>query len=368
MIFLKYIALVTTYLLVIGNVYADTGLDFPGSAAVSSTMRFKFDNPHLNGLPIYGQDGKGVTYIWRVYPRRQAGYYTTFFWGNDGNFWWDSGAPNTYYGFHPYPQPVPNGTAHKWEIAGDYGGDYLGGDVVYDRWYLQAARIWADGSGKHHEFYWDLPNTDSGHRVTMVASTGFGEKNPPSPVLAFGDAPWAPGNEVHNGVLRGIQIYSGLLSVNEILEEATSPMSTAVGQADIWYLNVNPTPTDISDKSGKGHNPVWVGSERPAFFVSNESPAPTAPTVSLTASPSIIDTGANSILSWSSMNADRCAVSGAWSRSKLTSGSESVSPTSTSTYNLTCTGAGGSAEGYATIQVNLGSGTSDGCGLDMMSR
>ena len=62
---------------------AVTGLDFPGSAAVSTTMRFKFVNPHTNGLPIYGPGGNGVTYIWRAYPRQQAGYYTAFFWGND---------------------------------------------------------------------------------------------------------------------------------------------------------------------------------------------------------------------------------------------------------------------------------------------
>ena len=51
-----------------------SGLDFPGSAAVATTMRFRFLNP----LPIYP-----ATYIWRAYPRQQAGYYTAFFWGND---------------------------------------------------------------------------------------------------------------------------------------------------------------------------------------------------------------------------------------------------------------------------------------------
>jgi hypothetical protein len=54
-----------------------TGLDFPGSAAVSGTMRFRFVRPDQNGLPIYGPSNAGVTYIWRAYPRRQGGYYTT---------------------------------------------------------------------------------------------------------------------------------------------------------------------------------------------------------------------------------------------------------------------------------------------------
>ena len=61
-----------------------TGLDFPGSASVSTTMRFRFSNPQNNGLPIYGPNGNGVTYIWKAYPRKQPGHYTTFFWGNDG--------------------------------------------------------------------------------------------------------------------------------------------------------------------------------------------------------------------------------------------------------------------------------------------
>src|SRR5690349_12977765 len=50
------------------------GLDFPGSAGVERTMRFRFLNP----LPIYP-----ATYLWWARPRRQAGYYTAFFWGND---------------------------------------------------------------------------------------------------------------------------------------------------------------------------------------------------------------------------------------------------------------------------------------------
>src|SRR5688572_24701129 len=147
-----------------------TGLDFPGNDAVSnwSTMRFKFANPHLNGLPIYGPGGQGVTYIWRAYPRQQAGYWTAFFWGNDdgnGNlatFLWVGGGheADSYYGAHPYPQNPPNGNTHDWEISIEQR-DYTNGAVQYDRWHTQALVVWADAAGKHHEFYWDLPNTDA---------------------------------------------------------------------------------------------------------------------------------------------------------------------------------------------------------------
>jgi hypothetical protein len=261
---------------------AVTGLDFPGSAAVSTTMRFKFVNPHTNGLPIYGPGGNGVTYIWRAYPRQQAGYYTAFFWGNDdgqGNLntflWTAGGGADSYYGAHPYPNPPPSGTAHNWEISVEQQ-DFQNGAVVYNQWYTQALRVWADGSGKHHEFYWDLPNTDAAHRVIRISPTSWGNVNPPAPALTWGDAPWAPGNEVWNGVLRGIQIYAGLLSLSDMLSEASTPLSTAAGQNTVWYLNMNPTPSDISDKSGRGHNPVWVGSARPGLYTAGLLP-PTAP-------------------------------------------------------------------------------------------
>ncbi len=256
-----------------------TGLDFPGSTAVSITMRFRFANPQNHGLPIWGPNGQGVTYIWRAYPRQQHGYYTTFFWGNDGDFWWDG--PNTYYGFHPYPQG--DGNSHKWEIAGDYGGDYLSDTVTYNRWYTQVARVWSDGGGKHHEFYWDWPDTSK--VLTHTASTGFGNTNPPSPALTWGDAPWphgtgciygecGEGGEVYNGILRGIQIYNNTLSLSDIQNEIKKPLSTSAGASNIWYLNINPTPTDISDKSGQNHHPAWVGSERPTLYTNVPPPAP----------------------------------------------------------------------------------------------
>jgi hypothetical protein len=241
-------------------------------------MRFKFVNPHLNGLPIYP-----ATYIWRAYPRQQAGYYTAFFWGNDdgnGNictFVWVGNcySADTYYGAHPYPQNPPNGNTHYWEISIEQA-DYTNGVVVYNRWYTQALRVWSDGTGKHHEFYWDLPNTDASHRVTRTSPTSWGNTNPPNPALTWGDAPWAPGNEVWNGILRGIQIYSSNLSVADILSEVANPLSTSAGASSIWYMNLNPTPTDISDKSGKGHHPVWVGSERPALYTEGGDTNPPA--------------------------------------------------------------------------------------------
>lgn len=242
-----------------------TGLDFPGSASVAKTMRFRFLNP----LAIYP-----ATYLWRAYPRRQSGYYTAFFWGNDDGrgdlrtfLWTKHKDADSYYGAHPYPQPAPAGTNHRWEVAVDRD-DVLGGELRYDRWFTQALRVWANPRGKHHEFYWDLPLTDAAHRVSFTACPSWGNASPPVPALTWGDAPWAPGNEVWNGILSGIQIYSSCLSLNDILTEAVIPRSTGAGVASLWYENLNPSPDDISDKSGRGHHPEWVGAERPRLWSS----------------------------------------------------------------------------------------------------
>jgi hypothetical protein len=240
-----------------------TGLDFPGSAAVETTLRFRFLNP-LAPYP--------ATYIWCAYPRRQAGYYTAFFWGNDDGrgtldtFLWKPGRDaDTYYGAHPYPDPPPGGTQHNWEVSIERQ-DFLGRPVVYDRWYVQALRVWGDPLGKFHEFYWDLPNTHTPYRVVRRSSPSWGNAAPPVPTLTWGDAPWAPGNEVWNGILRGIRVYSVKLTLMEILREAVKPMSTRRGRANVWYLNMDPTPDDIADRSGRGHHPEWVGMERPRLW------------------------------------------------------------------------------------------------------
>lgn len=239
------------------------GLGFPGSEGVRRTMRFRFTRP----LAIYP-----ATYIWHAYPLRQRGYYTAFFWGNDDGqddlrtfLWTRQGTADTYYGAHPYPQPAPSGANHRWEIS-ILQRDLLGAAVDYGRWHVQGFRAWSSPLGKHHEFYWDLPLTNAPHRVTFTAPPHWGNAAPPRPTLTWGDAPWAPGNEVWHGALSGIQIYQTCLSVDEMAQEARAPGSTRTGRQSLWYLNTAPTPDDISDHSGRHNHPEWVGTERPALW------------------------------------------------------------------------------------------------------
>ena len=99
------------------------GLEWPGDGAVRRMLYWH------NPFPIYN-----ATYIFSVFPRKKDassypnGYYTTFFWGNDGAFDWNDGAGATYYGAHPYPVPAPYG-AGQWEISVNRS-DYVTGSEV----------------------------------------------------------------------------------------------------------------------------------------------------------------------------------------------------------------------------------------------
>lgn len=236
-----------------------TGLDFPSNGETSQDVRFRFTGANL--LPMYP-----ATYIWRVRPRAQSGYYTTFFYGQiDGGF-----IATAYYGAHPYPDNgLDTGRTHKWELSInglDVTTDVNGNSTQlgYDQWRTQALRVFDDGTAKWHEFYWDL--ADPSRMIRVNTGRDYGSNPPFTPALTFGDAPWSVSFERLSGVLRGLQIYSSALSLADILAEVGAPLSTVAGNSNVWYLNQNPTPDDISDKSGRGHHPSWVGAGRPKLW------------------------------------------------------------------------------------------------------
>ena len=78
---------------------------------------------------------------------------------------------------------------------------------------------------------------------------------------------------------------------------------------------------------------------------------PTEPTLSFTATPTTVTAGDNSTLTWASTNATSCVASNGWSGTKSLSGNEQVSPSSTTTYALDCTGAGGTIHKEVTVNV-----------------
>ena len=243
------------------------GLQWPGNGDVRRMLYW--DNP----FPIYD-----ATYVFRVLPYAKISesnpkYWTTFFWGNtkdDDDIWspgfpvfeWNNGMPDSYYGAHPYPTPSNTSSTQKWEVSVE-SQDFLGPTPDWGRWHTQVFRAWRESSSVvHHEFYYDWPDTSKVVTRT-VNDSSWGKTVPPIPRITMGQSAWLSyaGNEEFKGVIRGLQFYSGLLTLAEAASEVTTPMSTPHGQQLIWYLNLNPRPSDTTDKKGVGtpHNPNWRG-------------------------------------------------------------------------------------------------------------
>jgi hypothetical protein len=76
------------------------------------------------------------------------------------------------------------------------------------------------------------------------------------------------------------------------------------------------------------------------------------PTISLSASPTTVTMNGLTTINWSSKRASDCTASGDWSGSKATSGSQTIGALKTdSTFNLSCSGVGGSINESVSITV-----------------
>ena len=84
------------------------------------------------------------------------------------------------------------------------------------------------------------------------------------------------------------------------------------------------------------------------------------PTVSLSATPSAITAGGSSTLAWSSTLATACSSGGGWSGARAATGALVVTPATTSTYSLTCSGAGGSTTQSMSVSVAAAGGGGGG--------
>ena len=91
----------------------------------------------------------------------------------------------------------------------------------------------------------------------------------------------------------------------------------------------------------------------PASPVSEAPPkiVPPAPTATLTATPDAIDRGGSLELAWSTQNATAVTIDSIGTVSS--SGSQKVTPESSTTYHLTATGEGGSTAASARVTVNV---------------
>lgn len=121
----------------------------------------------------------------------------------------------------------------------------------------------------------------------------------------------------------------------------TASLSYTFPSAATWYVracgdkNSAASAGTITESNESNNCGAWT-----AVVVS--APAAT-PTATISVSPTSISTGQSSTITWSSTNATGCTASGAWTGAKATSGTQSVSPSTSSTYSIYCTGAGGNS-------------------------
>ncbi len=80
-------------------------------------------------------------------------------------------------------------------------------------------------------------------------------------------------------------------------------------------------------------------------------PPPAVPQLTLTATPMSITAGRSVALAWDSTDATSCTASGGWTGAKTLDGNESVTPTATVNYVLTCVNGANSVVKNATVTV-----------------
>jgi hypothetical protein len=234
------------------------------------------------------------TAIWKARYVQQSGYYAVAWHSQIIADTW----PASLYEFGTHPYPASNsavnsegqslsgsggaGTVHYYEIAGLGASDFLaspGGTAVLvvkdGGWITQARTSEIAGSVLRHKFW---PNVAIPNKFIQqdVSLASFNAITPTNPAFQFGGSPWRSNHpsatmndETSGGVLRGFKLFNTALSISDIAVEAadeTNTPQTAAGTASVWYMNVNPTPSDVTDKSGKGHHPSWVGSARPSLW------------------------------------------------------------------------------------------------------
>jgi hypothetical protein len=256
-------------------------LQFPSNVTGPDTsapyVALEFADPHLNGLPIWGVSGQGVTVIRKIRVIQQTGYYAMWWWCQGDGATFDPSAG--YWGAHPYPTTRDNtGTSHVWEVAaaaGDFfdsagSSDVVQGTVVTKGvTYVQAIVVTrANANSKTIRFYFDLPNVDSDHYIERtVTDAGYGETNPPSPKAIIGDSPWYSHyqHERASFVIDAQKVITPALSESDMLLEAAnfSGLVTSAGQAGIWWgKNGFASIDDLTCDFGTGRSFAWANGNK----------------------------------------------------------------------------------------------------------
>jgi len=262
-----------------------TGLIFASNHVSGSDIRLEWAGANL--LPRTSH-----TAIWTARYIHQLGYYAvTWHTSNDGS--WHASLYE--FGAHPYPTTGSvdstgqstgglgsSGETQYYEIAGLGASDFIASPgpgetfpVVKDVWVRQARTCKVvNGDTLRHRFWPDLSRPAKFiQQDVRLADYQADAAKAVSPTFVFGCSPWtASGNvngETPSGTFRAIKLFDAALPIADIVSESSSGSDLAVtssGRTSVWYINENPTPKDISDKSGASHSPRWANANRPRLF------------------------------------------------------------------------------------------------------
>lgn len=177
-------------------------------------------------------------------------------------------------------------------------------------------------------------------------------------IKAYYDANVAAGNisaaascQSGNSLLSGYPDEKDGYAANMTPAAAAAVEHGYPGASAGWaLLKSAPVQPDFNDSANSGANPspVWN-------IVPRSNPGSTAPSVTLTASPTTISAGASSTLNWSSTNSTSCVATGGWSGSKTLNGSQQIANINqTTSYTLECSGSSG-PPAQRTVTVSVGS-------------
>ncbi len=273
---------------------AQTALVFPANNAANSDIRLVFSGSNLPSRT-------GCTIMWASRSNSSITGHVThcFFAYNDGT--WHAGLYE--WGGQPYPANSAavdgtgqttdsggsGGTTHYMEMAGLGSRDQISNPgtavlatkdgATWKRHALQATLINSDTQIRHR--YWPDVIGDSANYFERVIAVGD-LPSPSAPAFYWGTSDWRSGtggantnDETPNGALRGFCIVnSGALTNAQIAGVSALDTDAAVaaylsGQSlSPWFINMNPTPTDVADKSGAGHSPSWANALRPTLWSS----------------------------------------------------------------------------------------------------
>lgn len=251
------------------------GLVFPSNNAANSNIGIDWTGADM--VPRFSH-----TAIWKANYTDQAGYYA-WAWHCLSSDAWGTGTSLWEYGTHPWPGSSSHdgsgygtggtgsgGTVHQHEIAN--GSDKIsdGGSplqVVKGTWLHQARTCEQVSTNYVHTYYPDIVGNPS-FFITWTIATSAPSADPGTK-FRFGCSPWTAtgttNDETPSGIFRHLLLYGRALSLVEIQAKLALTADDTT-DADRWYSNINPTPSDVSDKSGAGHNPSWANANRPTLW------------------------------------------------------------------------------------------------------